>query len=126
MKLNSLLILYILLIIYIAVGLLISVWRQLHKKRLVPDRKRLILLLEKAEKIVSGYSGGYSGEFLSAEEFHNELRAAIKDYKNGDDTKLDYFYIWFAPACAWDDFVGQEGEKPGNEIFEMVGILKRK
>lgn len=114
------------LIFYIAIGLVLLTWRLLTTKRLMPNRKRLIFLLVKAEKMVSNYTGGYSGEYLSAEEFYNDLRTAIEDFKNGDNTKLDQFYIWFAPTCAWDDFVGQEGENLGNEIFEIVTRLKIK
>jgi hypothetical protein len=89
-----------------------------------PNKKNLIKLLDKAEKLVSEYSGGYSGIFLSAEEFHKALKLSIEQFKNGDNSKLDEFYIWFAPTSAWDDFVGSEGENLANQIFEIVESLK--
>ena len=89
-----------------------------------PNKKNLIKLLDKAEKLVSEYSGGYSGIFLSAEEFQKDLKLSIEQYKNGDDSKLNEFYIWFAPTCAWDDFTGSEGENLGNQIFDIVKSLK--
>lgn len=113
------------LLIFITFGLILLVWRQLTTKSLFPSKKRLLNLLEKSERIVSKYKGGYSGEYLSAEEFHRDLKSAIVDYKNGDDAKLDQFYIWFAPTCHWDDFVGNEGESLANEIFEIVGKLRK-
>ena len=87
------------LLIFIAFGLILLAWRQLTTKSLFPTKKRLVSLLEKAEKMVSKYKGGYSGEYLSAQEFHKDLKSSIIDYRNGDDTKLDQFYIWFAPTC---------------------------
>ena len=41
----------------------------------------LITDLKKAEKILSEYSGGYSGEHSSAEEFHTDLVDRIKNWK---------------------------------------------
>jgi len=76
--------------------------------------------------MLSNYSGGYSGEYLSAKEFHEDFKKAIEDYIKGDNSKLELFYIWFAPTCAWDDFVGKEGEYLANEIFEIVNKLKDK
>ena len=75
--------------------------------------------------MLAKYSGGYSGEYLSAQEFHKDLKSAVEEYKKGDDTKLDLFYIWFAPTCEWDDFVGKEVENLANEIFEIVDKLKK-
>ena len=76
--------------------------------------------------MLSKYEGGYSGEYLSAQEFHKDLKSSIADYINGDDSKLNEFYIWFAPTSLWDDFVGKEGENLANEIFEIVSKLKKK
>jgi hypothetical protein len=76
--------------------------------------------------MVAKYKGGYSGEYLSAQEFYKDLKASINEYKNGDNSKLDQFYIWFAPTCQWDDFVGKEGESLANEIFEIISRLKKK
>ncbi len=43
--------------------------------------KVLISDLKKAETILSQYSGGYSGEHLSAEEFHKDLVDRISKLK---------------------------------------------
>ncbi|MDH4473328.1 MAG: hypothetical protein QE487_12040 [Fluviicola sp.] len=81
--------------------------------------------LHAAEKQLSEYKGGYSEEFLSAEEFHEALIDAIDDIEFGNQTDLTRFWLWFAPTCAWDDFVGQEGEELGNKIFERVDRWKK-
>ena len=76
--------------------------------------------LHAAEKMLANYQGGYSGEFLSAQEFHETLLEAIDDIEFGNQTDLTRFLIWFAPTCAWDDFVGIEGLELGNRIYERV------
>lgn len=81
--------------------------------------------LHAAEKILAEYKGGYSGEFLSAEEFHEALLDAIDDIEFGNQTDLNRFWLWFAPTCAWDDFVGEEGIELGNRIFERVNKWKK-
>ncbi|MGB1247450.1 MAG: hypothetical protein ACPG4Z_01090 [Chitinophagales bacterium] len=78
-----------------------------------------------AEKILAEYKGGYSGEFLSAEEFHDDLLIAIDDIEFGNQIDLTRFWFWFAPTCAWDDFVGEEGLELGNRIFERVDKWKK-
>jgi hypothetical protein len=117
------------LFIYIAFGIVLFGFQLVKtigfsKKRIV--ELRLIKLLVKAEKMISQYQGGYSQEYLSAQEFHNDLKDAIEVYKNGDNSTLDKFYIWFAPTCQWDDFIGKSGEKIADEIFEIVCKLKNK
>ena len=114
------------LLIFIVFGIILFAWQKLTTKSLFPNKNRLLKLLDKSEKMVSKCEGGYSGEYLSAQEFHTDLKAAITDYRNGNDKKLDLFYIWFAPTCQWDDFVGKEGESLANEIFEIVNKLKKK
>ena len=84
----------------------------------------LIEDLHEAEKLLDEYKGGYSGKFLSAEEFHEALVDAIDDIEFGNQTDLTRFYAWFAPTCEWDDFVGKEGEELGNRIFERVSKWK--
>lgn len=81
--------------------------------------------LHSAEKLLSNYRGGYSGEFLSAEEFREALLEAIDEIEFGNRIDLTKFWIWFAPTCEWDDFVGQEGEDLGNRIFERVDKWKK-
>lgn len=80
----------------------------------------LIEDLYEAEKLLSRYSGGYSDQFLSAEEFHNALINKIDDIEFGNQTDLSELWTWFAPTSAWDDFVGEEGEYLGNRIFTRL------
>ena len=84
----------------------------------------LITDLEKAEKILSEYSGGYSGEHSSAEEFHTDLVDRIKKLENGDETVIEDLWIWFAPTCQWDDFVGEIDL--GERIFQRLNKIKNK
>jgi hypothetical protein len=84
------------------------------------ENARLIDLLDEAEKLASEFCGGYSGQFLSAEEFHNALSDSIKKFKLGDKNQLDKLHIWFLPTSCWDDFIGKDGQDLANEIS---GIL---
>jgi hypothetical protein len=114
------------IIFFILTVLILISWKKIKDINIFkPTKERLIKLLVKAEKMASHYSGGYSGEHLSAEEFHQDLKTAIKEYKNGDDSQINEFYFWFAPTCAWDDFVGQEGENLGNQIFDILTRMKK-
>ena len=81
--------------------------------------------LHKAEKLLSNYKGGYSGEFLSAESFREVLLDAIDGIEEGNQTDLTRFYIWFAPTSQWYDFTGAEGMELGNRIFERVNKWKK-
>lgn len=87
------------------------------------EKNSLIALLDKAEKLASQYTGGYSGGFFSAEEFHETLSESIRKLKNGDNSQLDKLYLWFLPTSCWDDFVGKEGEHLGNEISRLLSML---
>lgn len=69
--------------------------------------------------------GGHSGEFLSAQDFRLALEDAIDDIEFGNKTDLTRFWFWFAPTCAWDDFVGIEGQELGERIFERVDKWKK-
>ncbi len=82
----------------------------------------LIRNLKKAEKILSEYSGGYSGEHLSAEEFHKDIVDRIKRLESGDKSVIEDLWIWFAPTCQWDDFVGNI--ELGERIFQKLDKLK--
>lgn len=84
----------------------------------------LITDLKKAEKILSEYSGGYSGEYLSAEEFHTDLVDRIKKLESGDESVVEDLWIWFAPTCQWDDFVGNIDI--GERIFQRLNKIKNK
>lgn len=78
----------------------------------------LIIDLKKAGKILSEYSGGYSGKFLSAEEFHKDLLDSITKLENGDNSVIENLWVWFAPTCQWDDFVGDIDL--GEKIFQKL------
>lgn len=84
----------------------------------------LIEDLKKAEKILSEYSGGYSGEHLSAEEFHKDLLDRIKKLEYGDNSVIEDLWVWFAPTCQWDDFVGNI--ELGERIFQKLDKIKNK
>ncbi|WP_090261293.1 hypothetical protein [Roseivirga pacifica] len=84
----------------------------------------LISDLKKAEKILSEYSGGYSGKHSSAEEFHTDLVDRIKKLENGNENVIEDLWIWFAPTCQWDDFVGEIDL--GERIFQRLNKIKNK
>lgn len=85
--------------------------------------ERLLVLLDKAEKLVSQFSGGYSNRFISAEEFHAALRSSIHRLRSGDLNELKTLRVYFAPTCSWDDFTGMDGMELGNEIFELIDVM---
>lgn len=82
-------------------------------------------LLDKAEKLASEFQGGYSGQFFSAEEFHQALFDSINKFKQGDNTQLDQLHIWFLPTSCWDDFIGIEGQALANEISGLLSTLTK-
>lgn len=84
----------------------------------------LINDLEKAKKLASEFTGGYSGEFISAEEFYSALSDRIERLKNNENEVLRDLWMWFAPTCQWDDFIGMDGLELGNKIFEQIDKLK--
>ncbi len=79
--------------------------------------------LELALKQLSDYSGGYSGEFLSAEDFHDTVSRELNKLKDQNVPDFKNIWLWFAPTSAWDDFVGIKGLELGNRIFEKVSQL---
>jgi len=87
------------------------------------DYTKLLVLLDKAEQIASKFQGGYSGQFLSAQEFHQALLNSINKLKEGDKSQIDALFLWFAPTSCWDDFIGKEGEGLANEIFSLISKL---
>jgi hypothetical protein len=89
------------------------------------DKIKLTSLLDKAEKILCQYSGGYSKDFFSAEEFHIALIDSINCLRNGDNSQIEKLFIWFMPTSCWDDFVGTEGLDLGNEIFEILNNYRK-
>lgn len=84
------------------------------------DNIKLIELLDKAEHLAGQFSGGYSGQFFSAEEFHLALVYSITKLKNGDKSQLYQLNIWFLTTSCWDDFIGRDGQELANEISETL------
>jgi hypothetical protein len=89
-----------------------------------PKLEQLIKLLDQAEKLASQFSGGYSNNFFSAQEFYAALADSINKLKGGDLDQLNYLWVWFAPTCDWDDFIHQEGEDLANKIFALLSELR--
>ncbi len=91
------------------------------------NTKKLLGLLDHAEHLAGQFSGGCSGQFYSAEEFHLALSDSIAKLKNGDYSQLDKLTIWFLPTSFWDDFVGSKGQELANEISDLlINLTDRK
>jgi len=90
----------------------------------IANLDRLITLLERAEALAGQFSGGYSNNFFSAEEFHAALVDSIIKLKEGDTDQLNNLWLWFAPTCDWDDFIHKDGENLANEIHPLVTALR--
>jgi len=86
----------------------------------------IISKLENAEKLLSEFRGGYSGEFLSAEQFHLAFAENLQLLKVGRLETLNEFYFWFLPTCHWDDFTNGDGLEMGNEIFSPLSEYRKK
>lgn len=89
------------------------------------DYTKLNDLLDKAVQLAGEFQGGYSGQFLSAEEFHQALFDSINKFKQGDKTQLDKLHIWFLPTSCWDDFVGKDRQDLANEIIALLSTLTK-
>ncbi len=76
--------------------------------------------LQLAHELSKNFTGGWSNDFLSAEDFSKALGEAIERLGNGDKAALTDLTIWFMPAGDWDDFVGIEGQDLANEIYKML------
>lgn len=76
--------------------------------------------LHLAEELLAGFTGGYSENFLSAENFHKALEDEIDRIEFGNEIDLSRLYLWFAPSSVWDDFTGESGQDLGNRIFERL------
>ena len=87
--------------------------------------QKLLILLDEAEQLVGQFTGGYSNRFIGAEEFHSALKISIQKLREGETTEIETLWIYFAPTCSWDDFVGLEGMELGNEIFELLDAIKK-
>jgi len=88
-----------------------------------PRMSKLITLLEEAANLISEFTGGYSNQFSSAEEFHEALVESIEKLKNGDETQLETLVSWFYPTSSWDEFVGYPGMDLANKISEMLSKI---
>ena len=82
--------------------------------------EQLLTLLDQANELAFQFSGGYSNEFLSAEEFHQALLESIGKLKLGDETQLEKLYFWFLPTGCWDVFVGTDGADLANNICSQI------
>jgi len=85
-------------------------------------REALIEKLEEAALLASQYSGGYSDNFYSAEEFYAGLKENTEKLKKGDNSVLNRITVWFVPSYDWDDFVGDVDL--GNEVFKLLREYK--
>ena len=86
--------------------------------------KELITKLNEASELLSKLSGGYSGKFLSVEEFTEALRKNIKEIEKGNVKAIQEVYYWFAPTCEWDDFTIEINSELGDTIFELLEKYK--
>ncbi|MBL7937849.1 MAG: hypothetical protein JNL43_00700 [Flavobacteriales bacterium] len=89
------------------------------------DLEALIGDLDRAVKLASQFSGGYSDHHFSAEEFHANLLSKVDQLKSGDTSVLREVMLWFTPSYDWDDFTGEEGVPLGNEIFSKLIKLQQ-
>lgn len=93
------------------------------KERL--EYKQLILQLEEAEQLAAQFSGGYSNNFISAEELHTALSENIIKLKDGETAGLNKLWLWFAPTCDWDTLIREDGLVLGETIFAFLSELKK-
>lgn len=82
------------------------------------DISELIELLDEALLILKPLSGGYSGEYLTVEEFYSDLSVTVDRLKEGKPFDLNKLWGWFAPTCEWDDFVGDV--ELGQKVFDQI------
>jgi hypothetical protein len=92
---------------------------------MINKRDELIKLLKEGLKLVSEFKGGYSNNFISAEDFYEKLNKSIQKLEQGENEEILKQYYWFAPTCDWDDIVGKDGTNIGNQIFEFLSHLKK-
>lgn len=92
-----------------------------------PDNlTNLIDNLERAEKYLSKFKGGFSGKYLCATEFHYDFKVEIEKLKQGNQESIETLYKWFSPTCEWDDFTNSDDQSTyyGNYIFKLLENLK--
>lgn len=81
--------------------------------------------LHLAVEMIEKKSGCVSDVFSSSKEFSDEISNVIEGIESWNKTDLTKIWLWFAPTCAWDDFMGTEGSELGNKIFERVDRWKK-
>ena len=84
------------------------------------NNETLLKPLDQALQLANQFSGGYSGEFLSAEEFCESLSKSINNLEQGDLSQFEKLRIWFLPTSCWDDFTGERGQILGNQICTLL------
>lgn len=95
------------------------------KKWQIPE---LIEELHLAAILLSDCNDGYSHEYISIQEFCNELNEEISELEHANrdvGIQLNKIYDWFVPTSVWDDYTGKKGEQLGNIIFEKVNRWKQ-
>ncbi len=93
-------------------------WKKWELFELIED-------LHKAEKFLSEYKGGNSGEFLSAEVFHEAFVEELCNVEFDNVADFTLMWRWFMPTCEWDDFTRKQGQELGNRIFARLDRWKR-
>ncbi len=88
--------------------------------------QELLKLLDEAEQLASEYTGGYSGPFFSAQEFHRALSDSIAKLKNGYVSQLKQLDFWFLPTSCWDDFIHADGQHLADQISSLLSQLRTK
>jgi len=88
--------------------------------------KQLIKDIEEAEVYLSQFSGGYSGNYICATEFHKDFKEELEKLKNGDKKSLKMFYCWLLPTCEWDDLTdsSEESLNIANNISSQLEDIK--
>jgi len=90
-----------------------EVWKKYELFELFND-------LDDAKKILAEIQGGYSGNFLSAEDFCKSFEEELYDLNHQNVPDFRQICLWFAPTSAWDDFVGFNGMELANRILERA------
>lgn len=96
----------------------IEYWKKWELFELIED-------LHKAEKLLSTCKAGYSGEFISAEDFHRAFVDELYNIEFDNVADFTLMWRWFMPNCIWDDFTGTEGLELGSRIFARLDRWKR-
>lgn len=82
--------------------------------------QRVLPLLEAAETIASGYSGGSSSHFASAEALTKAIHIGLLKLKFRDTSDVPAMKKWFAPEGDWNSLIGPEGTSIGKQLHELL------